>query len=355
LRAAPSDIEPTSVLFEDGQFADELRSLGVGVDIVSAPERISRATRESGSARAALAVPSLVLRVARRLRAIRPALVYTNSMKAHVIGSLAARLMRIPCVIHYHDLFEGLPLRTLRTVSRLTSKERIACSRLVATAMNLENTSVIYGPVDLATYRGLDDRRTARAKIGIDDDLPLVGLIGRINRWKGHDRFIRIAARVNAERPVRFAIVGAPVFRDADFVPELRRLVASLGLEDRVTFHPWVDDVRGIYAALDLNANCSTREPFGRTIVEAGAAAVPTVCFADSGASETIVDGVSGRTLPPGDEAAFARAILQLLADETRLRAMSRATRLAAARFDAPLIAEEMAAVIRRAAGASSR
>jgi glycosyltransferase involved in cell wall biosynthesis len=352
LRAAPRDIEPSCILFEDGAFANELRGIGVPVDIVAASDRVTKATRERGSFRAALDVPALVARVARRLAARDVAVVYTNSMKAHVVGSLAARGVGRPCIIHFHDLFEGSPLRTLQLTARAGSRERIACSSLVAATMNVGKTNVIYGPVDLGDYRALDDRATARQNLEFDDDLPVVGLIGRINRWKGHDRFLRIAARVNAKLPVRFAIVGAPIFRDADFLPELHAMVGELGLVDRVSFHGWVDDVRRIYPALDINANCSTREPFGRTIVEAAAAGVPTVCFNDSGASETIVDGRTGRTIPPGDEDSFAAAIVHLLEDRSRLETMSSAARAAAGRFDAPVIAEEMAAVIRRVAGA---
>jgi glycosyltransferase involved in cell wall biosynthesis len=350
LRAVPDDIEPSAILFEDGSFADELRGYGVAVHIVKVSERITGATRENKGFGAATDLVPAVFRVAGRLRKIAPALVYTNSMKAHFIGSLAARLAGVPCVIHYHDLFAGTPLRMLQLLSRVASKERIACSQLVADTIGVGTTTVIYAPVDVSSYRELENRDVARAKLGFTDDLPIVTLVGRINRWKGHDRFVRIAARVTAEMPVHFAIVGAPIFRDADFVPELAALISQLNLQDRVTFHPWVDDVRSVYAAASLNVNCSTREPFGRTIVEAAAAGVATVCFSDSGASETIVDDVTGKTVRPGDEEAFARAIVSLLRDPERLALMGRAARTAAERFDSAVIAQEMAVVIRRAA-----
>jgi glycosyltransferase involved in cell wall biosynthesis len=350
LRFAPPDIEPIAVLFEDGAFANELRELGITVEVVASSRALRSATREDGILRSALRAPLMIWNVARILRKHRPHLAYTNSMKAHLIGSLAAKLTRTKCVIHFHDLFSGAPLRALQTVSRLTSSARIACSELVATAMNVGATRVIYGPVEVDAYGALDDRRTARRKLGIPDDLPVVGLIGRINRWKGHDRFVRIAALVNAVLPVRFVIVGAPIFRDADFVPELEVLIDRLGVRDRVSFHPWVTDVREVYAAIDLNANCSTREPFGRTLIEAAAAGVPTVCFSDSGASETIHDGVTGRCVEPGDDEGFARTIVEMLANRRRLPAISRAAREGVARFDAPRIAAEMADVIREAA-----
>jgi glycosyltransferase involved in cell wall biosynthesis len=353
LKFLPGDITPIVVLFEDGPFADELRALGATVEIVRAPESVKSATRERGALRAAVESVRMIWSVAGGLRRQRPDLVYTNSMKAHVIGSIAAKLTNTPCIIHYHDLFSGRALRLLQLVSRLASRHRIACSTLVATSMAVGKTDVIYGPVEVDSYGALDDRRAARRRMDIDDDLPVVALVGRINRWKGHDRFVRIAARVNAVMPVRFAIVGAPIFRDDDFVPELEELIAGLGLTHRVSFHPWVNDVRTVFAAIDVNANCSTREPFGRTLIEAAAAGVPTVCFADSGASETIADGVNGRTIEPFDEAAFAAAIIEILANHRRLPVISGAARSAADRFDAARIAAEMADVIRSVAAAA--
>ena len=271
-------------------------------------------------------------------------------MKAHFVGAIAARAARIPCVMHFHDIIGGAGLAALRAAATLGSRERIACSQMVSRTIGVGVTSVIYGPVELAAYAILPERHAARARLGLPLDGPIVAIVGRINRWKGHDRFLRIAARVNAQIEAHFAIVGAPIFRDADFVPELHALTHALGVRERVTFVPWLDDVREIYAACDVNANCSTREPFGRSVVEASACGVPTICFDDSGAAETIVDGVTGFTIAAGDEAAFADAIVDLLSSPSTQLRMSAAARAGTSRFDATHIAEQMSEVIRRSA-----
>jgi glycosyltransferase involved in cell wall biosynthesis len=350
LAHAPATIEPLAILFEDGTFADELRVLGIPVEIVAAPASIAKATRESGKLAGLIALPPIARRVYALLRAHDIDVVYTNSMKAHFIGGIAAWLARTPCVVHFHDLYSGAALRALRVLARIVSRERIACSRMVADAIGVGNTTPIYGPVDLDSFAHLPDRATAFARIALADDLPIVALIGRVNRWKGHDRFLRIAKRVNDRTPARFAIVGAPIFRDAVFYDELHVLANDPAQRGRIAFVPWLDDVRDILAVTTVNANCSTREPFGRAIPEAAAAGVPSVCFSDSGAAETIVDGVTGRTIAPGDEAAFADALVAYLDDDAARAAASAAARRSALAFDAGAIAEQTAAVIRRAA-----
>jgi glycosyltransferase involved in cell wall biosynthesis len=339
-----------AILFEDGAFAERLRRLGTVVDVLDVPAAMSASTRERVRLGGALHVPRIALATVALLHRRHIQLAYTNSMKAHFVGAMAARAAGIPCVMHFHDIIGGAGLAALRAAAMFGSRERIACSQMVSRTIGVGVTSVIYGPVELSAYAMLPERRAARARLGLPLDVPIVAIVGRINRWKGHDRFLRIAARVNAQIEAHFAIVGAPIFRDADFVPELHALADTLGVRERVTFVPWLDDVREIYAACEVNANCSTREPFGRAVVEAAACGVPTVCFDDSGAAETIVDGTTGRTIAAGDEAAFAAAIVDLLSSPSKHARMSAAARSATDRFDAAGIAEQMSVVIRRAA-----
>ncbi len=339
-----------AILFEDGAFADRLRRLGTVVDVLDVPAATSAATRERVRLAGALHGPRIALATAALLRRRRIQLAYTNSMKAHFVGAMAARVAGIPCVMHFHDIIGGAGLAALRAVALFGSRERIACSQMVSQTIGVGVTSVIYGPVELAAYATLPEPPAARVRLGLPLDVPIVAIVGRINRWKGHDRFLRIAARVSEQIEAHFAIVGAPIFRDADFVPELHALAGALGVRERVTFIPWLDDVREIYAACDVNANCSTREPFGRAVVEAAACGVPTVCFDDSGVAETIVDGATGCTIAAGDEAAFAAAVVDLLSSPSKHARMSAAARSATQRFDAASIAEQMLAVIRRSA-----
>jgi glycosyltransferase involved in cell wall biosynthesis len=339
-------IEPSIVLFEDGAFAQRLRSGGWDVAIVPVHETILRSTRERLRFGAAFAAYDAACRLAGVLRRGGVDVVYTNSMKAHLVGALAARLAGVPCVMHFHDMIDGKALAALRVAARLGSRARIACSQIVADTIAAGPTSVIYAPLDLDHYARVPERVGARAALGLPNDLPVVSLVGRINRWKGHDRFLRVAARVNESIPARFVIAGAPVFRDADFVPELHALADRLGLHDRVAFLPWTDDATGIYAASDVNCNCSTREAFGRAVIEAAACGTPSVCFDDSGAAETLIQGVTGRAVPAGDEEAFAAAIVAYLRDPERLRAARIAARAGISRFDAAQIASQTVRVI---------
>jgi glycosyltransferase involved in cell wall biosynthesis len=322
LRHRSEAVAPRTVLFEDGAFANRLRAADAAPEIVPVPAAIASARRERLPVRSALALPLMAERLARVLRDARTQVVYTNSMKAHLVGALAARRIGVPCVMYFHDLPDGLALQTLRFAARAASRSRMACSRVVRDCMDVGATTVVYPPIDLARFAALPGRAEARAKLGLAPDGPLVVLVGRINRWKGHDRFLRVAA-----------------------------LAGRLNLTDKLAFVPWVEDVADVYAAADVNVNCSTREPFGRAVTEAAACGVPTVCFDDSGAAETL-DASTGRAVRAGDEVAMASAILAFLGDDALRAGAAAAARAGAARFDARVVAGEIEAVLHGAASA---
>jgi glycosyltransferase involved in cell wall biosynthesis len=347
----PRDIEPHAILFSDGAYAQRLRASGVSVSIVVPGKTVTSSTRERPRVDACFGLADAVARVASTLRRERIDVVHTNTVKAHMIGAPAARAVGIPCVVHLRDILDGVGRYALRTVARSFARERIAISSAVARCYDLPRTTVIGNPVALEAYTCLPERSSARALLGIPNDgLPLAAIVGRINRWKGQDRFLRIIARAAAEYPVRCAIVGEARFRDADFVPELERLRDECGLGERASFVSWVEDPRTIFAAIDLHCNCSDREPFGRTTLEAAAAGVPTIAFDDGGAVDLIEDGVSGRLIPADDEAAFARAVIDFARDPALRLRLGNAAGAMSKRFEASSHAARVGEVLRRCA-----
>jgi glycosyltransferase involved in cell wall biosynthesis len=348
LGALPSDVQPHVVLFGDGEFAARLRRANIPVSIVALAPALLATTREQPSAGIA-AMPSAIIAVARELRKIGADIVHTNTVKAHAVAAPAARLAGMRCVAHLRDILGGRGRTAIRTVLAACSCERIAISRAVESAFALSSTSVIPNPVELDEYASLPRRDDARRRLGVPADGMLVSLIGRINRWKGHACFVRVAARLRELSNVHFAIIGAPLFRDADFVEELHAHVRREGVDDRMHFVPWLDDVRIAYAATDINVNCSEAEPFGRTIIEAAACGVPSVAFDDGGTGDAIVDGRTGFLIARGDEEAFARALGRYLSDPVDRLAAGSAAREFAQLFDAPTHAARVAGVLRRA------
>lgn len=348
LQHLPPDIDPRVIVFRDGAYAARLRDLGLRVEIMPIAQELQTLTREAASLRKVLLVPAAIIRYASYLRSENIDLVYTHTVKAHFIAAPAARLAGIPCVMHLRDILPGNGRRALRFIGRTCSREHIAISKAVAGAYDLPETTVVLNPIELKDYASLPVKEEARRALGLPVDAQVVGIVGRINRWKGHDAFLRIAAQLRAPN-AHFVIAGSAIFRDQDFLAELERMVDQLDLRERVTFLPWTQDVRTVYAALDIVCNCSIQEPFGRTVIEAAACGVPSICFRDAGVSEELTDGLNGFVVDTADEAGFARVLEQALRDPHRLAQMSSAAKAFARRFAADTHAANVIHVLKKA------
>jgi glycosyltransferase involved in cell wall biosynthesis len=349
----PPEIEPWMFLFEEGPFAEMCRKRYRTV-VLPMSERMADSTRESFGLGVINDAAKLTYRLSRALKAEHIDGVLTNSVKAHFVGLPAARMNGLPCVVYLHDVLRGNAGRILRLLAGICGDGTLACSKLAAESIGRKDAAIVYSPIDIEQFLHLPEKAEARRKFGLPEDgLPVVGLVGRIAPWKGQERFLRIAARTLRRQRAHFAIIGSAIFGcDPAFPGKLRALAEQLGIAESVHFIPWQTDLPSAYAALDVACNCSEAEPFGRTTVEAMAAALPVVCFADAGVCEVYTDQRSGYQITTYDEDAFADGLSRLLADASlRARlgpeARSEATRLQATHL-APRFVDAITATMRR-------
>jgi len=294
------------------------------------------------------------------LRQLGVRLLVANTVRAVIYAAPAARLARTPLIWAMRDfwLSESHPRLELadragKALLCAVSTRTIANSH--ATAAHLpcpRAVTVVHNGVEVARFDPSMDSRPFRQQFGIPPDAPLVGTIGRLRPWKGQDRFLRAMARLAQDAPsAHFLIVGGAIFDPGDLYPErLRNLAAELDLGGRTTFTGHLDDVRPALAAMDLFVHPGDPEPFGRVNLEAMAMAKPVLAFAHGALPEIVVDGETGRLVPPGDEAALAEATVSLLRDPDRRQRMGRAGRARVERhFTARRVATEVSAVLEEA------
>ena len=182
--------------------------------------------------------------------------------------------------------------------------------------------------VDLTAFTG-EERSASRALFGADEGTPVIGWVGRLDRKKRVEDFIRAAAIV-AERqsPVpRFVVIGGPDAFMPDYAHELRELSASLGVDRHLVFLGDRPDVAALLAGLDIFVWLSRDEGMPHVVAEAGAASLPVIATADNGTLEQIADGVSGLFVPHEDPPAVAAALTRLLENPALRRRLGVALR----------------------------
>jgi glycosyltransferase involved in cell wall biosynthesis len=172
--------------------------------------------------------------------------------------------------------------------------------------------------------RGLPEEQIDVVPSGLDHDLlrpamipgraPLIVSLGRLEPYKRLDLLLRAMPSVLAEVPAaRLAILG----RGQDEA-RLRRLVARLGLQASVSFEGFVTDAEKAawLRSAALHVQCSTKEGWGLSVLEAGACGTPVVATDVPGLSDSVQDGVTGLLVRRARPQPLAAAISRLLCDD---------------------------------------
>ena len=165
-----------------------------------------------------------------------------------------------------------------------------------------------------------------RESLGLAATTPLVVFAGRLASNKGLHHLVPAFAALKERHPhARLVLAG----EDQDQRARLEALSRRLGVADRVHFtgHLSEDLYRSALAAGDVFALPSEWEAFGIVLVEAMACGVPCVATRVGGAPDVVVDGVTGRVVPYGDEKALSDALDGLLSDRALAARMGAAGR----------------------------
>jgi len=175
-----------------------------------------------------------------------------------------------------------------------------------------ERLCVIRNGIDLTRFAGSAPRASTRAALGIRDGTIVLISVANLIPYKGHEDLIDALARCGSDLPDwTLLCVGAGEERRQ----VLAARAAGAGLAGRVNFLGRRTDVPDLLAAADIAVLTSHEEGFPNAVIEAMAAGLPVVATRVGGVPEAVVDGVTGRLVPPRDPAALSDAIRELTAD----------------------------------------
>ncbi|WP_218079973.1 glycosyltransferase [Anthocerotibacter panamensis] len=305
-----------------GPLVDYFKAIDIPVSLFTMAERARFLAREQiqrAPLRSALAQVPELLRVQAQLRRIfaqhRTDLLQTNTLKAHVLGSLAVLGSRTPLVWHLQDLItQRGDNRTLLELCARLVRPRIVCiseavRQDLPPALQVQ-AQVIPNGVDVqalhARVTGLEVRRA----FGIPPEAFLVGMVGHLIPWKGHRHLLAAAQALRGGHPeLYYLCVGGEILQFRGEQQRLEEQARRLGVADRVTFTGAQTDVADFMQAFDLLALPSEHEPFGRVLIEAMAFGKPIVATQGGGVPEIVCAGETGLLVPVADADALAKAL----------------------------------------------
>ena len=297
------------VLFlEDGPMVAQVRELGVETRVIV-----------SGRLRELPRYAATVFQIARLARREKVDLIFGWMNQGQIYGSPAARLAGVPAV--WYQL--GIPLVpgwNDRLATRLPAAGILACSQAGARAQEkiapARPLRVVYPGVELERFDPaiLPTPAEARRQRGLPLSGPLIGIVGRLQRWKGMHVLIAAMPEILAAHPnAHCVIVGGPHTPEPDYPAFLESQVRELGIETQVTLAGLQHDIPEWMQAMDVIVHASDHEPFGIVVIEAMALGKAVVAGNAAGPTEIITEGVDGVLTPYGDAPALACAVTRYL------------------------------------------
>ena len=296
-----------------GIHADELRRAGIPV---------------SNCRDAPLRVPGLPVRLIARLREFGPAVVHAHS-GAWRPAAVACAVLRTDALVYTEHGRHARQPRWRTFVDRWCARRTARVTAVSgAAALHLRNLLAL-GTAPEVIHNGVApvparrrSREEVRAALGLTDEV-LVVSVGRLEPIKDHALLIDALSLLDGTpRPVCAAVLGS-----GSLAQELGRQAARLGVERRVFFLGYRQDVADWLGAADLFVLSSAGEGLPLALLEAMSCGLPVVATSVGGVPEVLAGSGAGVLVPPGDRAALERAIRSLATDAGLRAAMGGAAR----------------------------
>ncbi|KAA3617970.1 MAG: glycosyltransferase family 1 protein [Calditrichaeota bacterium] len=256
-------------------------------------------------------------------------IVHTHSSKPGFLGRIAAKMAKVPIVVHtihgfpFHDFMSPVLRRfftylekqcaklsdKMITVSNLNLKKAVQLQ--IAPAEKFTN---IYSGIDFCNFDKKVDCNKKRAELGIPDDHFIVGMIGRQSKQKSPWNLIKAAPAILKAHPKTcFVSVGS-----GELFKDMQKLVNTMNLSEKFIFLGQRHDIAELLQIFDVYTLPSQWEGLGRSLTEAMYLKKAIVASDVEGVPELVEDGKTGLLVPPNNPALLAESIISLLANQKK-------------------------------------
>jgi len=259
---------------------------------------------------------SPMLRFAGIVRRVKPDIVHTHNLLAHVNSAPVAKFFHKAVVHTKHGRaitsiswapFIRRWLYNLSDRIVVVSKETGIAFR-EKTGVHEQKITVVYNGVDTSVFEGYR-KDEARKRFGIPESTVVFGTVSRLDRVKDHMTIANAFADVLSKRKdCLLMIVGDGPERE-----NIERKAHELGISKYVRMVGFTDEVYLYLSAMDLFLQPSREEGLSMTILEAMASGVPVVATPVGGTPEMIEDGITGRLIEVANSHALSSAMIEFI------------------------------------------
>ncbi|NEP12880.1 MAG: glycosyltransferase family 4 protein [Symploca sp. SIO2C1] len=280
--------------------------------------------------------------------------VHTHSSKAGILGRWAARLARVPVVVHtihgfaFHDFMPAWKRQLYINLERsacpctdffLTVSELNRQEAAQLGILNLENSQTVYSGINFSKLDRLSNPQQTRQQLEIPDDWQTIVMVGRLDPQKAPNYLIEAFAQVLKQSPKTLLLLVG----EGELQASLQTQTQKLGITNHVKFLGSREDVPEILKIGDIFALSSLWEGLGRAMTEAMLLGKPVVVPNIYGIPEIVHQDQTGLLFPAGDIQQLAAHLVYLLQNpEARHRLGQNAKQLTRKLFDADCMVQQI-------------
>lgn len=251
--------------------------------------------------------------------------VYTNTSVV-MPGGLAAKLLSVKNIWHIRETIDKNSV-----VNKLIIRYITILSDVIIANSNSTMQSFLINPFqnNYVVYNAVEPIEKVKSKYTFKDTDFVIGMAGRINKWKGQEIFIDAAYKIKemtkSKCNICFLIAGDAYPGDEYLIDKLNIQIEALYMKEDILMLGQLNDMKEFYNCLDLFILPSTKpEPFGLVIIEAMSLGIPVIASNEGGPLEIIEDGVDGILFESKSSEELAKQVVKLISDKSLYKSISK-------------------------------
>ena len=320
----------------NGVLVDALKKENISVEVIPYPIMRRKFFNPRGIIQYGLGLLKYSKQITRIAKERHIDIVHTNTA-ATLEGCYVSKKLHIPQLWSIHEIIVSPKLMYKMTSKWISKYSSITVTDSVAVKKHLMNSGqfkdddihVIYNGVDAYRFKPDNDCAYLREEWNIPDNARVIGMMGRVNSWKGQADFLKAANTVMSKYSDVYTVFVGSAFEGEEWrEKELVDAIEESPYKDRIINKGYRTDSEGIYKLYDVFVLPSINpDPLPTVVLEAMATGKPVVGYKHGGICEMVADGENGLLAEVRNTEDLSSQITKLLENDSLREQMGKYSR----------------------------
>lgn len=327
-----SKFTPYVILPNDGPLVEKIRSAGVFCEIVDYPILRRKYFNPKGIVYYTSEYTSRSKEIIMKLNGVKIDIIHNNTA-AVLEGIYLKKKLKAKLIVHCHEIIKKPKFMNTFYAKVFSKKADLTMCVSNAVKDHLESAANFKGKINVC-YNGIDngiynpnyDVKELRDELKIPQGAHVVGMLGRVNAWKGQRDFLQAIEMIGHKEGVFYTLIGGVFAGEEWRMDELKEKVKNSPMRDDIRLVDFRTDSYRLHNVLDIFVLPSiSPDPLPTVVLEAMASGNPVVGYRHGGVCEMCVDGKTGLLANACEPDDLAKRINRLIEDKELRESMGTA------------------------------